>query len=233
MPRRIKVGEQELDEFIDIKERRCGRPVADKTGKRFGRLVAIKIVGKSDNGARIWLCKCDCGKEHYVESCRLNKNGTKSCGCLSKEKLIDRSRTHGMTKTRIFSIWDGMKKRCLLPTNGGYKNYGARGIKVCERWLEFQNFYDDMYESYLKHVEEFGEKNTSLDRIDVNGNYEPSNCRWATLEEQNNHRTNNRFIIYNGSKMTVTQVGRIVGKDFSGVMRNVRDGIYHDSSKTE
>ena len=222
-----------MDEFIDIKERRCGRPVADKTGKRFGRLVAIKIVGKSDNGARIWLCKCDCGKEHYVESCRLNKNGTKSCGCLSKEKLIDRSRTHGMTKTRIFSIWDGMKKRCLLPTNGGYKNYGARGIKVCERWLEFQNFYDDMYESYLKHVEEFGEKNTSLDRIDVNGNYEPSNCRWSTLEEQNNNRTNNRFIIYNGSKMTVTQVGRIVGKDFSGVMRNVRDGIYHDSSKTE
>lgn len=120
-----------------------------------------------------------------------------------------------------------------MPTNGGYKNYGARGIKVCERWLEFQNFYDDMYESYLKHVEEFGEKNTSLDRIDVNGNYEPSNCRWATLEEQNNNRTNNRFIIYNGSKMTVTQVGRIVGKDFSGVMRNVRDGIYHDSSKTE
>lgn len=222
-----------MEEFIDIEEQHCGRPVADKTGKRFGRLVAIKIVGKSDNGARIWLCKCDCGKEHYVESCRLNKNGTKSCGCLSKEKLIERSRTHGMTKTRIFSIWDGMKKRCLLPTNGGYKNYGARGIKVCERWLKFENFKEDMYDSYLKHVEEFGEKNTSLDRIDVNGNYEPSNCRWATLEEQNNNRNNNRFIIYNGSKMTVTQIGRIVGKDFGGVMRNVRDGIYHDSSKTE
>jgi hypothetical protein len=128
---------------------------------------------------------------------------------------------------------DGMKKRCLLPTNGGYKNYGARGINVCERWLKFENFKEDMYESYLKHVEEFGEKNTSLDRIDVNGNYEPSNCRWVTLEEQNNNRNNNRFIIYNGSKMTVTQIGRIVGKDFGGVMRNVRDGIYHDSSKTE
>lgn len=98
---------------------------------------------------------------------------------------------HGMTGTRYWYIWQAMKKRCLSKKDKDYKNYGGRGIIVCERWKDFNNFFNDTYESYLKHCEEFGIKQTSLDRVNNNGNYEPSNCRWATWKEQNNNRSNN------------------------------------------
>ena len=98
-----------------------------------------------------------------------------------------------------------LKSRCYNPKDTNYHHYGGRGIKVCKRWMKFENFRDDMYESFLKHVNEFGEKNTQLERINNNGNYNKKNCRWATYEEQANNRRTNFLINYNGETMTLTQ----------------------------
>lgn len=182
----------------------------DLTGEKFGRLTVIKRVEShiEPSGGRrtMWLCKCTCGNTKIIGARELTRGYTKSCGCLHNEKTKQRTTKHGKINTRIYKIWLSMKQRCLRPSNPYYENYGARGIKVCDRWLDFENFYNDMYKSYVKHIKEFGEKDTTLDRIDVNGNYEPNNCRWATFKEQQNNRTNNHYIYYKGENLTISQL---------------------------
>ena len=118
---------------------------------------------------------------------------------------------HGMRYTRFYETWRGMRRRCMYPNNKRYYCYGGRGIKVCERWNEFENFRDDMYQSYLEHVAKFGEKETTIERNDTNGNYELSNCGWATRSEQVNNRNYNRIVEYQGIKYTVSQLAQKVG----------------------
>lgn len=110
-----------------------------------------------------------------------------------------------MTKTRFYYRYRGMFSRTTNKDNPKYKNYGARGIKVCDRWLKFENFKLDMYETYLSHIKKFGEKDTSIDRINNDGNYEPTNCRWATFKEQSNNTRANRLLTFNGQTMTMTE----------------------------
>jgi hypothetical protein len=110
---------------------------------------------------------------------------------------------HGMTETRIFSTYRNMINRCYNKKVKCYKNYGGRGIKVCDRWHDFQNFYDDIHQSYKEHAQKFGEKNTTIGRIDNDGNYEPGNCEWQTPKEQQNNRNNNFLIKYNKIRKTV------------------------------
>ena len=166
----------------------------DLTGLKFGRLTVLKQVPKPEHlkyKARYWLCECDCGNDRIVPRNNLIKNNTTSCGCLNKEIVSNMrkdSATHDMTKTRFYGIWRNMKYRCNNKNCRAYPNYGGRGISVCDRWDKFENFYEDMYESYQKHLNEYGEKQTTLDRKNNNGNYESSNCRWATYEEQLNNR---------------------------------------------
>lgn len=132
---------------------------------------------------------------------------------------------HGMSETRFYRIWKGMKNRTSNPNLLKYKDYGGRGIHVCERWDKFENFRDDMYESYLAHVEEHGEKYTTIDRIDNEGNYEPSNCRWATqLVQSLNQRVRKDGILYKSKLYTVLQFAELSGLTYHSVKTRLRKG---------
>ena len=129
-----------------------------------------------------------------------------------------------MFGTRFYKIWAKMKERCLNKNCAAYLSYGGRGITVCDRWHKFENFRDDMYESYLSHVNEFGEKNTSIDRIDNNGNYCKENCRWATRKEQNNNTRKNVYVKYKDRVVTMAEYSRITGNKYYVVQSMVRSG---------
>lgn len=151
----------------------------DLTGKRFGRLLVAER-SENRNGKVSWKCFCDCSNIKIVTSNMLVSRHTRSCGCLHREELSKRTKTHGHTAnnttTPEFRSWFSMIRRCTKENDHAYPRYGGRGIKICDRWLSFSEFLKDMGER--------PSKDHSLDRIDVNGNYEPSNCRWATNVEQ-------------------------------------------------
>lgn len=187
----------------------------DITNRRFTNLVALY---RDNKDGRKWVCKCDCGNTISILTARLIGKHTKSCGCLAGE-------SHGMCYTRFNKIYRSMKNRCFSKSDPAYKNYGGRGITVCDRWKDsFKNFYEDMYESYLNHVKEFDEKDTTLDRIDVNGNYEPSNCRWATVKEQNNNKRNNRLELFHGEMMTISEISEKTGINAQTIIYRLNHG---------
>lgn len=167
--------------------------IIDLSGRRFGRLT---VVHREENGKGReprWRVRCKCGKEKVVHGRNLRKGRTRSCGCLNAEMSGERWRelfsTHGRSKDGIYRIWQGMKNRCLNPQNKHYKDYGGRGIRVCKRWLKFENFFQDMGEK---------PKRMTLDRRDNDGNYEPENCRWATRKTQQRNTRATRMIRFNG-----------------------------------
>ena len=174
--------------------------INDIVGKKFYKLTVLSYdhVEKINNHTyHFYKCKCDCGNIVVKERNKIGKQ--KSCGCLKYK--------HNMNGTRFYKIYRRMKQRCYNPNNRAYHHYGGRGIKVCDRWLEsFENFRDDMYESYLEHTAIHGEDDTSIDRIDVNGNYCPENCRWATTKVQLNNTRSNHSIIYNNDRLTLSQL---------------------------
>lgn len=168
----------------------------DITGQRFGRLTAIEYVGHDKHKNAVWKCKCDCGKYTNVSTHSLKSGHTKSCGCLSIDSLIARSTTHGMSGKetgRIYPLWRSIRYRCKCETSQDYKDYGARGIKVCEEWdKDFTAFYKwAMSHGYKEEKTDKGVNILTIDRIDVNGNYEPDNCRFVTNAVQALNRRNN------------------------------------------
>lgn len=147
--------------------------------KKFGKLLVLKKVGSDKSQKALWLTKCECGKEHIARTSDLTSGKIVSCGCFRESVL----RTHGYSGERIYTIWHGVIGRTKYPN----KNYSNKGIVVEKRWQNFLNFRKDLIESYENHVKEFGELNTTLDRIDPFGNYTRKNCRWATKKEQSNN----------------------------------------------
>lgn len=149
------------------------RRVQQLSGQTFGRLTVIDFAHSDKRGDAWWNCLCACGTAKPIRAFQLRNGDAKSCGCASR---IRKPRTHGLTNSSEYKVWLGMKHRCKNPTATGYAYYGARGIRVCERWLRFENFLADMGTR--------PSPNHSIDRVNGNGNYEPGNCRWATHSEQ-------------------------------------------------
>ena len=197
----------------------------DLTGLKFNRLTVIKlhhtqkIFRKNKQiyeNKYYWLCKCECGNEKVIEGSYLRNNRIKSCGCLLSEngknimknqKIKEIITTHGKTHTRLYKIFAGMKRRCFNKNEKAYKNYGGRGIKICNEWLsDFMNFYNwAMANGYSDDL--------TIDRIDNNGNYEPSNCRWVNYKEQARNRRQNLLITYKGETHCLSEWAEIVKID--------------------
>ena len=175
--------------------------IKDRTGVKYGRLTALNIV--EGRKPIYWLCKCDCGNYDEVRASNLQSGAVRSCGCLNDEVITK----HGQAHSRLYKVFNSLKQRCLNPNDKGYKNYGGRGITVCNEWLNkekgFMNFYNWAMENGYDENAKFQE--CTIDRIDVNGNYEPSNCRWATNKEQALNKTDSRKFKHNGKYQTLKE----------------------------
>lgn len=186
----------------------------DMIGKRFGRLVVIEksepinIYNRKSHS--YWKCICDCGNEKLVRIDHLIRGHVKSCGCLGRESKIK----HGMINTKLYKVWDGIKSRCNNPNSKAYKNYGGRGIKICESWNDFMTFHKWSIESGY-------EEGLTLDRIDVNGNYEPSNCRWVTRKKQARNTRKTIYATINNKTMDLCSWADEIGENREKLYRRV------------
>jgi hypothetical protein len=195
--------------------------VKDMSGQRFGRLVVVGYVGRAAGAQRAhkWACRCDCGAALDVCGAHLRAGATRSCGCLQREKATasgDRTRTHGLSKTSTYAIWRGMLQRCHNATAPDYARYGAAGVKVCERWGTFEHFLADM-----------GPRpdGMSIDRYpNRSGNYEPGNCRWATVTEQNRNTKANVVLTHAGTSRCIAEWAQVQGISVSTLGARMRRG---------
>ena len=182
----------------------------DITGMKFGRLTALYPIETEKRGRLKWVCQCDCGKLTKAKSSELKSGARVSCGCARE--------THGMSKTRLHTIWNSMHCRCERKQTNGYSRYGGRGIKVCEEWKDFEPFMEWALASGYSEC-------LTLDRIDNDGDYCPENCRWATKEEQCNHQRTNHYITCDGETHTLIQWSRITGVSRDAIYDRLQKGM--------
>lgn len=194
-------------------------------GQRFGILTVIEDAGNDQRGNSLWLCQCDCGNTKVIRGSKLKEGQNLSCGCQwhayneKRNEGIRKSKiTHGLSGRRLYYIYDNMMKRCYDQKSEKYPNYGGRGIIVCEEWrTDRQAFFDwAMSSGYSDDL--------TIDRIDVNGNYCPDNCRWATPKEQANNRTSNRYLEYNGETHTVIEWAELLGIPPGALYARIENG---------
>lgn len=195
-------------------------------GKRCGRLTVIYDAGLTENGHYAWGCKCDCGTEVVVRGAQLRNGTTRSCGCLQRDTLRDIRRTHGASRgaggdlmlakayhTRVHVI-----SRCNNPNSKAYPDYGGRGITVCSRWL-------DSFEAFLSDMGLPPSRQHSIERLDVDGNYDPSNCVWATAVEQARNQRRSRKITINGITKNITTWQRDSGVTYTTIMKRLSRSV--------
>lgn len=194
----------------------------DRTGITYGKLTAIKCAGRIGSSKKLhWNCQCSCGRICVVDGGALQSGNTISCGCVSAEILQKRNFKHGYAKRSIkgkgiYNCWRHMRERCENENCKDYKDYGDRGITVCERWMDFKNFIEDM-----------GERPTSkhsIDRIDTDGNYFPENCKWATNPEQQNNKRNNRRLAFNGKSQNAKQWSVELSIPYQTILWRLKNG---------
>ena len=189
-------------------------PTLDLAGRQFGRLTAVEYAGKSR-----WRCECSCGSGKTVVAFtnNLTRGTTKSCGCYKRERSLEANRTHGLRSAPEYPIWNTMISRCYRPSIERYPYYGGRGITVCAQWRE----------SFAAFIADMGRRPSSshqIDRIDNDGNYEPSNCRWATRQQQANNKSNNTHLTVDGRTQTLAAWERETGLAASMICRRISRG---------
>lgn len=198
-------------------------------GQRFGKLLVVEAVHNTEKRWWYWKCVCDCGGKSVVRGSALKNGNTTSCGCHKKSVLGISTTKHAMWGTRTYRIWKGMNTRCHNPNTPAYKNYGGRGITVCDRWRVFSNFLSDMGEC---------PDGLTLDRINTNGNYTQKNCRWATYKQQGRNMRCNRIFSWRGSTRCLSEWAEIFKVDASTLLKQThRKGVdavmqYHADKKT-
>lgn len=189
----------------------------DLTNQKFGQLTAIKAFKKPYNKNKYhWHCVCDCGRLVDVLSSNLTKGNSTSCGCTRNKKIGALNLSHGLSKTRMYKIWVGVRKRCLNSSAKSYERYGGRGIGMSKKWDTYLGFYNDMINGYSDDL--------TLERIDPNGNYEASNCRWANATEQARNKTNTKLIEYDGLKLTAKGWQEITGTLSDTIQWRIKKG---------
>ncbi len=200
----------------------------DETGKKYGRLSVLSLFGLTANGMTLWNCRCDCGKAWVTRGSALRSGLTKSCGCLAAEitskRTTERLTTHGLAGQKVYWAWAAMIQRCSNPNHPSFKDYGERGIKVCERWANsFEAFFADMGHP---------PKGMSLERIENDGIYCKANCKWASRKEQQNNRRTNRRLTLNGVTLTMTQWAERTGIKFGTIKARLSYGYSTEEALT-
>lgn len=194
-------------------------PLIDRAGQRYGKLVIVSLA-KRDSGKwanHYWNCRCDCGSEKVIGFHSLKSGSTSSCGCVLHDWLVQKNTTHGLSRSypREYRIWKNMRARCFREANKSYPDYGGRGISVCAEWSDFAAFMRDMGPAPDR---------SSLDRIDVNGDYTAGNCRWATSQEQARNKRTNHVIEYGGERKTLQEWCNQFGLEPSKVRYRIKVG---------
>lgn len=192
----------------------------DLTGKKFGRWSVIGVSQKGDTSILFWDCICECGGKNSVRGSYLKSGASLSCGCLKKEmayKRIIHGNSRSKGNTGEYRSWQAMKARCTNHNYINYKDYGARGISVCQKWI-------DSFEDFLEDVGPRPTPKHTLDRIEVNGNYEPGNCRWATSKEQNSNTRATHFLEYRGERMPLKHWAERLGVWASSIYARLGKG---------
>lgn len=190
-----------------------------KEGDVFHYLTVIKRMENASNGHSRWLCKCKCGKETVVMSSHLKNGKIKSCGCWWQEQKHEYRKIHGFAhKERLYNIWRGMKNRCYTKSHARFSEYGARGIIVCDEWKNDYSTFRDwaMHNGYTEKL--------TIDRINVNGNYEPSNCRWVSMYEQSRNQRKNKKLTYDGKTQIMKDWAKEMNLSYSVLGWRIRNG---------
>ena len=188
-------------------------------GKKIGRLVVVEQLVK---GKGVCLCRCNCGNIKKVRTDHLKRGCTLSCGCLQKERVSISNSKHNKSLSKLYGVWSSMKSRCYNKNNDKYKNYGGRGISVCNDWRnDFSKFFSWAKNNGYK-------KGLTIDRIDVNGNYGPENCRWVDYKQQARNKTTNIKIMFQGKLIGMSEVAEILGIKYSRFVWRYKSGKTFD-----